>query len=62
MALGHLQAVPVDTHICQIASKLHLPGLKKQKTLTKNAYDEIGNHFRAMYGPLAGWAQTVSTQ
>lgn len=59
MSLGHLQAIPVDTHIYQIAARFYLPKLAKQKTVTTKIYNEIGNHFRELYGPLAGWAHTV---
>jgi len=59
MSLGHLQAIPVDTHMYQIASRLYLHKLPKQKTVTDKVYNEIGDHFRNLYGPLAGWAHTV---
>jgi len=59
MSLGHLQAIPVDTHIYQIAARLYMPKLAKQKTVTEKIYNEIGDHFRNLYGPLAGWAHTV---
>lgn len=60
MSLGHLEAVPVDTHVFQIASKFYLPHLNKVKSVTPKIYDEIGDHFRKLYGPLAGWAHAVS--
>lgn len=60
MSLGHLEAIPVDTHIYQIAIRLYLPHLAKQKTVTEKIYNQIGDHFRELYGPLAGWAHTVS--
>ncbi|KAB0805263.1 hypothetical protein PPYR_02233 [Photinus pyralis] len=59
MSLGHLQAIPVDTHMYQIASRLYLPNLPKQKSITDKIYTDIGNHFRKLYGPLAGWAHTI---
>ncbi|XP_018328923.1 N-glycosylase/DNA lyase [Agrilus planipennis] len=59
MSFGHLQALPVDTHVYQIAAKYYLPKLAKQKTITDKLYNEIGDYFRNLYGPLAGWAQTV---
>ncbi|CAG9760750.1 unnamed protein product [Ceutorhynchus assimilis] len=59
MSLGHLQAIPVDTHIYQIAARLYMPKLGKQKTVTEKIYNEIGEFFRDLYGPLAGWAHTV---
>lgn len=60
MSLNHLQAIPVDTHVYQIAMQHYLPNLKKQKSVTSKMYTEIGDHFRSVYGPLAGWAQTVN--
>jgi N-glycosylase/DNA lyase len=59
MSLGHLQAVPVDTHVFQIATNWYLPHLKKNKTVTTRVYDEVSGHFQGLYGPLAGWAHTV---
>ncbi|VEN35099.1 unnamed protein product [Callosobruchus maculatus] len=52
-------AIPVDTHIYQIAKKFYLPKLANNKTVTEKIYNEIGDHFRKLYGPLAGWAHTV---
>lgn len=60
MSLGHLDAIPVDVHMYQIAARLYLPELKKQKSLNEKIYNQIGDHFRGLYGPLAGWAHTVS--
>lgn len=59
MSLGHLGAIPVDTHVYQIARKFYMPGLPKRKTVTTKIYKDIGDHFRDLYGPLAGWAHTV---
>lgn len=58
MSLNHLQAIPVDTHVFQIA-KNYLPYLEKCKIITGKMYGDIGDKFREIYGPLAGWAQTV---
>lgn len=60
MSLNHLESVPVDTHVYQIAANNYLPHLKGKKSVTANMYAEIGDHFRNLYGPLAGWAHTVS--
>lgn len=60
MSLDHLEAIPVDTHIYQIAKRCYLKHLGKQKTVTEKIYNEIGDHFRKLYGPYAGWAHTVS--
>lgn len=59
MSLGHLQAIPVDTHVFQIAVQHYLPKLKGAKSVTTKIYDEIGDCFREVYGSYAGWAQTV---
>ncbi|XP_071455374.1 N-glycosylase/DNA lyase [Hetaerina americana] len=59
MSLGHLCAVPVDTHVHQIAIRRYTPHLAKYKTVTPAVYDEIGGHFRKLYGDLAGWAHTI---
>lgn len=58
MSLNHLEAIPVDTHVFQIARN-YLPHLAKCKTVTGKMYGEIGDKFREIYGPKAGWAQTV---
>jgi len=59
MSLNHLEAIPVDTHVIQIAKKNYLPNLEKMKSMTPKLYTEIGDKFRELYGPYAGWAQTV---
>ena len=58
MSLDHLQAIPVDTHVFQIA-KHYLPHLSKSKNITGKMYTDIGDKFREIYGSYAGWAQTV---
>lgn len=50
------EAVPVDTHIRQVAERLFLHGVKI-KTLTPSAYNRISRMFRKRYGVYAGWAQ-----
>lgn len=59
MSLSHLQAIPVDTHVFKIAVEHYLPALRAAKSVTPKIYAEIGDTFRTVYGPLAGWAQTV---
>lgn len=61
MSLDHLEAIPVDTHVFQIATKYYLPHLKNVKSVTNRVYNEIGDHFRTMYGKYAGWPHCVST-
>lgn len=59
MSLDHLEAVPVDTHVFQIARENYLPHLKKYKTVTQPVYNEIGDCFRKIFKKNAGWAHTV---
>ncbi|KAK3336007.1 DNA glycosylase [Cercophora scortea] len=60
MGLGWGEAVPVDTHVWQIAQRDYQFGKGgKTKTLTKAMYDAVGDHFRLIHGPKAGWAQSV---
>ncbi|XP_047516431.1 N-glycosylase/DNA lyase [Pieris napi] len=59
MSLNHLDALPVDTHVYQIAAQNYLPHLKGKKSVTEKIYTEIGDHFRSLYGDMAGWAHTV---
>ncbi|XP_050533800.1 N-glycosylase/DNA lyase [Daktulosphaira vitifoliae] len=59
MSLEHLEAVPVDTHVFQIARDNYLPHLKKYKSVTDRVYNEIGDYFRSLFKIHAGWAHTV---
>lgn len=58
MSMDQAGAVPVDTHMFNIA-KQYLPHLEQNKTVTDKVYLEIGNHFRSLYGEYAGWAHSV---
>eukprot|EP00088_Acartia_fossae_P044188 TRINITY_DN4683_c0_g1_i9.p1 TRINITY_DN4683_c0_g1~~TRINITY_DN4683_c0_g1_i9.p1 ORF type:complete len:408 (-),score=74.66 TRINITY_DN4683_c0_g1_i9:188-1411(-) len=58
MSLDQPSSIPVDTHVFQIAKK-YLPHLNNNKTVTNKVYAEIGDHFRNLYGPYAGWAHSV---
>ena len=60
MSLDQPSAVPVDTHMFQIAASKYLPHLKGYKSVTDKVYKEIGDHFRMLYGDYAGWAHSVS--
>lgn len=55
-ALDKDEAVPVDTHVRQIAVELYLPAMAR-RSLTANAYAEIAGAFRERFGGRAGWAQ-----
>ncbi|KAI9889555.1 MAG: 8-oxoguanine glycosylase ogg1 [Vezdaea aestivalis] len=60
MGLGWGEAVPVDTHVWQIAQRDYKFGKGgKHKSLTKDTYDAVGDHFRALWGQEAGWAHSV---
>ncbi|CCU76220.1 8-oxoguanine DNA glycosylase [Blumeria hordei DH14] len=59
MGLGWDEAIPVDTHVWQIAQRDYKFGKGKHKTLSKSTYDAIGNHFRQLWGGQAGWAHSV---
>ncbi|KAF7592204.1 8-oxoguanine glycosylase ogg1 [Aspergillus hancockii] len=59
MGLGWGEAVPVDTHVWQIAQRDYKFGKGAHKSLTKVTYDAVGNHFRKLWGKEAGWAHSV---
>jgi N-glycosylase/DNA lyase len=59
MGLGWGEAVPVDTHVWQIAQRDYKFGKGKHSSLTKATYDAIANKFRALWGKEAGWAHSV---
>ena len=54
--LGFDEAVPVDTHIRQIALRKFGPQTGV-KSLTANEYKAVASRFQELYGPYAGWAQ-----
>ena len=57
--LGWGEAVPVDTHVWQIAQRDYGFGKGKHKSLTKATYGAVANHFRNLWGKEAGWAHSV---
>ncbi|KAI9828782.1 MAG: 8-oxoguanine glycosylase ogg1 [Thelocarpon impressellum] len=59
MGLGWGEAVPVDTHVWQIAQRDYKFGKGRHKSLTKATYDAVGDHFRSLWGKEAGWAHSV---
>ncbi|NXV75106.1 OGG1 lyase, partial [Atlantisia rogersi] len=58
MALDKAEAVPVDTHVWRIARERYGAALGG-RSLTPRAHQEIGDFFRGLWGPRAGWAQAV---
>ncbi|KAK5322767.1 8-oxoguanine glycosylase ogg1 [Exophiala xenobiotica] len=59
MGLGWGEAVPIDTHVWQIAQRDYKFGKGKHASLTKATYDAVANHFRKIWGKEAGWAHSV---
>ncbi|OAP58226.1 hypothetical protein AYL99_07316 [Fonsecaea erecta] len=59
MGLGWGEAVPIDTHVWQIAQRDYRLGKRKNSSMTKGTYDEVANHFRKLWGKEAGWAHSV---
>jgi N-glycosylase/DNA lyase len=59
MGLGWGEAVPVDTHVWQIAQRDYRLGKGKNSSMTKGTYDMVANHFRKIWGKEAGWAHSV---
>lgn len=57
-SLDKPQAVPVDTHVWQIALRDYLPELQG-RSLTEKVYRQVGDFFRARFGVYAGWAHNV---
>lgn len=56
MSLDKDEAFPVDTHVRKIAVRYYMPEFDG-KTLTSGVYHRIGDFFRDLFGPFAGWAQ-----
>lgn len=60
MSLDKAEAVPVDTHVWQIAKRDYNCAFGNgQKSLTDKLHRDIGDFFRELWGPYAGWAQSV---
>lgn len=58
MSLDKHDAIPVDTHVYQIAKRDYK--LKsKGETITKQTYEIVRKFFVGIWGPYAGWAQSV---
>lgn len=58
MSLDKHDAIPVDTHVYQIAKRDYK--LKsKGDTVTKQTYEIVRKFFIGIWGPYAGWAQSV---
>lgn len=53
--LGHTEAVPVDTHVWQVAARLWFPEFKNA-SLTTRRYAQVAEALQSRLGTLAGWA------
>jgi N-glycosylase/DNA lyase len=56
-SLDKTEAVPVDTHVWQLAKDLYFPEWEARKSLTELAYRTVAGAFRERFGDLAGYAQ-----
>ena len=56
-SLDKTEAVPVDTHVWQLAKELYFPEWPERKSLTSAAYNTVAGAFRDRFGDLAGYAQ-----
>jgi N-glycosylase/DNA lyase len=58
-SLERLDAIPVDTHVWQIACREFDASLAGKKSITPGVYKSVGEHFRSRFTPFAGWAHSV---
>ena len=56
-SLDKPEAVPVDTHVWQLAKDLYFPDWADRKTITTSAYNAVVGAFRDRFGKYAGYAQ-----
>ena len=60
MSLNKHDAIPVDTHVWQIAQREYGFNVKTtSNSLTSRNYEAVGNHFRKIFGEYSGWAHSV---
>ncbi|CAJ1084944.1 N-glycosylase/DNA lyase [Xyrichtys novacula] len=60
MSLDKAEAVPIDTHVWQIAKRdYNFTTVNGQKSITEKLHRDIGDFFRKLWGPYAGWAHSV---
>eukprot|EP01038_Epipyxis_sp_PR26KG_P009609 gene9609-12940_t len=61
-SLDQSSAIPVDTHVWQIAIRDYAPALQMSKSLTPMIYEQVGNVFRERFSSdqkYAGWAHSI---
>ncbi|MGA7730136.1 MAG: hypothetical protein WCD37_02565, partial [Chloroflexia bacterium] len=56
-SLDKTEAVPVDTHVWQLAKDLYFPHWADRRTVTDLGYRTVSGAFRERFGELAGYAQ-----
>jgi hypothetical protein len=57
-SLDKPEAIPVDTHVWDLAVRHYAPHLAK-KTLNKKLHDQLQEVFVQRFGPCAGWAHNT---
>lgn len=57
-SLDHLDVVPVDTHVWQMALK-YMPGFTASATPNPKLHPQINQFFINKFGDKAGWAHTI---
>ena len=58
-SLDQAEAIPVDTHVWDIAVRDYSSALKDAKSLTPTIYEQVGDIFRSRFTDKAGWAHSV---
>ncbi|KAF4134388.1 putative N-glycosylase/DNA lyase [Phytophthora infestans] len=58
-SLEKLEAIPVDTHVWQIACRELDSTLSDRKSITPSVYRMVEDLFRTRFAPQAGWAHSV---
>eukprot|EP01025_Chloroclados_australasicus_P062864 TRINITY_DN8274_c0_g2_i1.p1 TRINITY_DN8274_c0_g2~~TRINITY_DN8274_c0_g2_i1.p1 ORF type:complete len:372 (-),score=23.84 TRINITY_DN8274_c0_g2_i1:454-1569(-) len=58
-SLDKHQAIPVDTHVWQLACRYYTPHLKDRKSVTPRIMQEVELAFIEKFGPMAGWAHNI---
>ena len=58
-SLEKMEAIPVDTHVWQIACRELDATLSERKSITPTVYRMVGDLFRTRFAPQAGWAHSI---
>lgn len=57
-SLDKHEAIPVDTHVWDLAVRYYAPELK-DKSLTKRVHGLVQGAFQRVFGPYCGWAHNT---